>query len=166
MVLDPIPQSLPVHFLVLDPSPPPLHTTHSHVCVWICIARWWHDSFRSDACSVLQCVAVCVAVCCSVLQCVAVCCSVTWLIQIRSFTCQTWLIHTWVSTHLDVRHDSFTCESWRIQMRDMTHSNVWNDTFTWAMTHPLSFTPSYSHVRHDSFRTGANSEDETFEWFW
>ena len=33
MVLDPIPQFLPVHFLGLDPSPPPLPTTET-VCLW------------------------------------------------------------------------------------------------------------------------------------
>ena len=48
-------------------------------CVAVCVAV---------CCSVLQCVAVCIAVYCSVLQCVAVCCTdfIKWLTDI------TWLV--------------------------------------------------------------------------
>jgi len=44
MVLDPIPQPLPVHFLGLDPSPPPLMNILSQekkrVYTW-CVYLWW-----------------------------------------------------------------------------------------------------------------------------
>jgi len=66
MVIDPIPQSLPVHFFGSRPQPPtsPAASAYRHdVSVLQCVAV---------CCSVLQCVAMC----CSVLQCVAVCCNV------------------------------------------------------------------------------------------
>jgi len=86
MVLDPIPQSLPVHFFGSRPQPPtsPAASAYRHdVSVLQCVAvRGSVLQCVAVCCSVLQCVAVCcsvlqcVAMCCSVLQCVAVCCNV------------------------------------------------------------------------------------------
>ena len=83
MVLDPIPQSLPVHFFGSRPQPPTsrLDGVVSFPTIYSFLQLF--AAFCSVlqcfvvCCSVLQCVALqCVAVCCSVLQCVLQCVAV------------------------------------------------------------------------------------------
>ena len=86
MVLDPIPQSLLVHFFGSRPQPP----TSRHKFVYGTAREdadsnnadfdaFWLQSSIGDWSPASAWVGVlqCVAVCCSVLQCVAVCCSVS-----------------------------------------------------------------------------------------
>jgi len=69
-------------------------------------------------CSVLQCIAVCVAVCCSVLQCVAVCCS--------ALQCVTG-VHPeeWVYYHLMLQWVAFCCSGLLCVLQVCCSSTLW-----------------------------------------
>jgi len=106
-------------------------------------------------CSVLQCVAVCLAtVCCSVLQCVAVCCSVLQCVAIfvwsnkyvrwSSFRIWDDAIASWVEVavccnELQCVAECCSCLIKQIcQMVIISHTHdaiaswVWNDIFVWS----------------------------------
>ena len=68
MVLDPIPQSLPIHFFGSQPQPP---TSRLWVEALIVTVALVYRMLRV-AVRVAVCVAMCVAVCCTMLQCVSV----------------------------------------------------------------------------------------------
>ena len=120
------------------------------LCYWaeILICRCVGDSVQCCCCSVLQCVAACVAESCSVLQCrwavTLICrylrirtCRVS---SVRAMAIQKCLDDSYVTIHMchdhsyvpwlvKMRRDSSTCVLSRI-----AHPYVWHDSFTCAMT--------------------------------
>ena len=138
MVLDPIPQSLPVHFFGSRPQPPTsrliLVCDMTHSCeitysylwhdLFMCV-RWLFNTAEDELCDMIH--------------------SYMWR---GLFKFVTRLICIRDTADLYVWHDSFICVTWPVHARedelcDMTHSYVWHDSFICDMTH--------SHVWHDSF---------------
>jgi len=160
MVLDPIPQSLPVHFFGSRPQPPT-----SHHCS-ISAQRWVSESYRSllqkspiketykretyhfkePTSHVEMCAKVCV--CDSACECEWV---MSYIRMSHTFVCMTWLTHTHTRSHRQWRSpfyrsllwDSFAKETYNFQTPTFAQKSNSGHTVRSRHTH-VSVTPRVS----------------------
>jgi len=108
MVLDPIPQPLPVHFFGSRPQPPTSHTYVSEVlCKVMCVCVWISMIYVCMWGRVKMCMYACEVVCCVSSVCM-------WsIVQMCEYECGFGIVHARILTHMQTHtyntHEKSVC---------------------------------------------------------